>query len=215
MPELCSAEAEQALGLKHKYHIGADSTAPLGLLVHGRAGNFDLMWAFRRTLPESFNIITPQAPEPDALGGFSWWPVDLPREDFKARAEKAAEGIERFLSVGLSYYNLSPRLIVAYGFSQGAGLLSVVLQRSPNLFTAVALLAGFVIKQGDTPLSEGPRVFIGHGSRDGVVPLDKALEGKRHLEARGLNVELVQDDVEHKVGTQAMRRLSEWVRIGV
>lgn len=170
------------------------------------------MWTFARGIPSEWNIIAPQAPLPDPIGGFSWWAVG---EETISRTEidRAGDLLEHFIDKVPSHYGLNPKFIVACGFSQGAGVLSVLLSRNPNLFRGVAILAGFVIKpeQELSAAASSTKVFIGHGTNDQTVPLSKAEWGRDWLWARGYEVTFVADDVGHKVGTQGMRALKEWI----
>jgi len=168
-------------------------------------------------LPEGVTILAPQAFLSDPVGGFSWWDVSTyPRGEDALISTREAIGEARsrllsFLDNAVSYYKLAPRKVIALGFSQGAGLLSSVVQREPSRFSGVGLLAGFVIKEGE-PAAFGalPPIFIGHGELDEVVPLALAHEGKSYLESRGHLTELHTDPVGHKLGSSGMRALKEW-----
>ena len=203
----CSPEALKALGLHHKIRLGSDPTAPLVFLVHGRAGNYDVMWAFRRCIPESFSIIAPQAPQADPVGGFSWW--DIASSSAKEGGGSAASQVVAFVTAAEAFYGLTPRCRLACGFSQGAGTLSVVLQRN-SLFSGVALLAGFVVETECFSGNPQIPIFMAHGLVDEMVPIERARHGRDILEARGFSVEFVEDDVGHKIGTGGMRALSRW-----
>lgn len=198
---------DPALGLEHKLRLCGDPSAPLLVMAHGRAGNYDVMWTFARCAPEPCNIIAPQAFLPDPIGGFSWWLVDGMSA---ADVTFAAERLQSFIESAVSSLDLRPRKLVAYGFSQGAGLLSVLVQSRPRWLNGLALLAGFVIKSEAAVTPPSTRILMAHGSRDPVVSLAKARSGSEILKARGFEVELVSDDVEHKVGAGGMRRLKEW-----
>lgn len=205
-------DARSALGLQHKYLLSNDPTAPLIFLVHGRAGTLDVMWTFKRTLPEECSIIAPQAPRPDRIGGFSWWDVEAGRH-IHADTVAASQTLTKFLKESCKYYGLRPRTQLALGFSQGAGLLSLTIQREPNLLAGTALLAGFVLREpvsGLTPpLSE---VLMLHGSQDDIVPAAQAREGAEYLRTLGFSVHFHEDPVGHKVGAAGMRILGEWNR---
>src|SRR5690606_11799765 len=147
-------------------------------LVHGRAGTFDVMWAVRRCLPERCNILAPQAPEPDILGGYSWWDVESLAAS-PASAAQAWQVLSRFMANARSPYGLSPLNDAALGFSQGAGILSLLLQRTPDAFSAIALLAGCVIPEPDAPSSPSyPAVLMAYGSDDDIVPIPRAEAGR-------------------------------------
>lgn len=212
MPEKAAIDAENILGLAHKLELGGDASAPLAFLVHGRAGNFDVMWTFRRCLPEGSNIIAPQAFLNDAIGGYSWWSVNPTSPGLDdAAVDAAAAKLREFIERSIEFYKLSPSKIFALGFSQGAGLLSIMLQRDPAFFSGAALLAGFVVKQPETARKPSTKVFIGHGSEDEVVPIDKARRGAEFLKGRGFDVAYTEDPVGHKVGAAAVRELKSWL----
>lgn len=199
-----------SLHLHHKYLLSADPAAPLVFLVHGRAGTYDVMWTFRRTLPENCSIIAPQAPRKDRLGGFSWWDVENGQRNADA-AIQAAPLLLDFLVKAPVHYGLRPRLCIALGFSQGAGMLSFIIQQQPQLLSGVALLAGFVIPAPSAQISRAlPQILMLHGSADEVVPAATAKQGAEHLRKLGFDVQFHEDPVGHKVGSAGMRILSQW-----
>lgn len=204
-----STEARRELGLRHKYYLCGDRSAPLVFLIHGRAGTFDVMWAFRRCLPEHCNIIAPQAPEPDELGGYSWWDVNVGGASLEA-ATPSLQLLQRFINASPAHYSLEPQAQIALGFSQGAGILSLLLQSGAHPLSGVALLAGFVIEAADASAPPRPRVFMAHGTNDDIIPVSRALRGKEFLEKRGFEVEFHEDAVGHKVGAPSMRHLTDW-----
>ena len=203
-----NSEAELSLGLRHKYFLSSDRTAPVVFLVHGRAGNFDVMWTFRRCIPEKFSIIAVQAPLKDPLGGYSWWNVEE-RFDLASHANTINK-LTKFIQAVPLFYELKPSKNIALGFSQGGAILSILLQQKPSLFAAVGLLASFVIPISDARGTEIP-IFIGHGETDDVIPITKAEQGVNHLQSLGFNVQYFTDPVGHKIGTQGMRELKRWI----
>ncbi len=206
-----SNEAELVLGLKHKYVLSSNKDSPVVYLVHGRAGNFDVMWTFRKVISESCSIISVQAPLNDEIGGFSWW--DIRSTDAKTDQLSGAETLRNFIRTSINYYNLKPSKTIAIGFSQGGATLSILSQNSPELLSAVAILAGFVIKVDHNEiLSDNyPKMFIAHGEEDEIVPIEKAKKGVLYLEEKGFSVLFTSDNVGHKVGVSAMRELKEWI----
>lgn len=206
-----STEQVAQTGLSYSYELSEDRSAPLLVMVHGRAGNLRVMWPFRRSAPPQCNVMAVQAPYPDPIGGFSWWLLQPGKERYYEEAGHAAAALRSWLERAIAYHQLTPTRTVAFGFSQGAGTLSVLLQEHPQLFDGVALLAGFVIQRAPEshPLP-AIRILIAHGSNDETVPISVAHQGAEYLRARGASVELVEDPVGHKVGSSGMRRLREW-----
>lgn len=205
-------------GLEHKVRIGSDLKAPLIILVHGRAGNFDVMWTFKRAIPSHWNVIAPQAPlaesqqaDSQPLGGFSWWEVREGSRGEPAAMQGAASLLSTFVIHARDYYKLAPQALLGVGFSQGAGLISVVLQRPHQPFKAVGLLAGFVIKNHH-PVDIRPcPVQICHGERDEVVPFDLARTGAEQLKSLGFSVSIASDPVGHKIGPAGVRGLKSFL----
>lgn len=204
------------LSLVYKPLLTENPSAPLLFLVHGRAGNVDVMWTFKSYFPKGWNIVSMQAPLPDPLGGFSWWQV----QNVEVTLEAITDGVRKldaFINEFISAYGLTPSALFGAGFSQGAASLSYLIQKAPTRFQAVALLAGFIIRER-VPLSiletsqQRPEVFMAHGTKDDVVTIERALEGKEYLENLNFPVQFITDDVGHKVGTTGMRGLRDFLQ---
>ena len=208
--ERATPEAEASLRLLHKIRFGSSPAEPVVFLVHGRRGNFDVMATFRRCFPDSWTLISVQAILPEA-NGFSWWDISNPSP--RGDIDHAYEVLRDFLTKACPFYGLTSTKKFAVGFSQGAALLSIYLQRSPAELTGVGLLAGFVFsdKKKREDFTVLPKIFIAHGTTDEVVPISKAKDGMKYLEQIGSRVTFVEDTVGHKVGVNGMNRLKEWV----
>lgn len=204
-------EQEAAAGLLYKIRPGDSAESPVAFLVHGRAGTFDVMSPFRRVIPAQWTIIAPQAPLADPIGGYSWWQVSE-HGAVSDRAVEAAEGLARFSGAVLAQHVLTPRSVIALGFSQGAGTLSLWMRITTLPLAGVALLAGFAVHSERTPLvTPKPKLFVAHGSKDEVIPLSRARAGLDSLRAEGFEVTSVEEDVGHKVGSAGMTALKEWI----
>jgi len=203
---------EEFVGLKFIHRACGDAQAPLIILVHGRAGNAQVMWAFDRTLPERANVVSFEAFLPDALGGFSWWDMasEQPIEPEIMRARDRLQfAIERYVEL----FSLQPAKTIALGFSQGSVLLSAAVLTGTLRLDGIGVLAGFVSKVGGPSLIQGhPSVFVAHGDADDVLSVEKARKGVQRLKSYGLSVTYVEEEgVGHKVGVQGMRGLKEWI----
>ncbi len=200
------------LSLIHKISVHAGAGAPLALLVHGRAGNVDVMSTFYRSIPASHNILSVQAPYPDPIGGFSWWMVD--EQGFNwSLCERSARQLGEFLQEAMHTYKLEPRFIYALGFSQGSAILSVIAQQQPQRLRGLAILAGFVVElENARPVEtqSSTAIFWAHGSEDSIVRISRALRGVAYLQKLGFHVDFVEDPVGHKVGKLGMARLKDW-----
>lgn len=211
MRQVSTEEQEQYVGLRFIHRAESDPSAPLVVLVHGRAGTAEVMWAFDRLIPSGCSVVSFQAFLPDVLGGFSWWdmasPDPLEPAILRAR-DKLLFALERYIDL----HNLHPRKMVALGFSQGSVLLSASVLTDALHLDGLGILAGFLYKGGDVPaIRARPEVFIAHGSNDEVISVAKARKGGERLRALGLSVEYIEEEVGHKVGVQGTRALKEWL----
>lgn len=197
----------QVAGLRFKHLCSCGADAPLFVLVHGRAGNFDVMWAFKRVMPEGVNLLAPQAPLSDGAG-FSWWEIGKPKEEMRAAAQDAANGLGVFVESYVAANKLTPRAVVLVGFSQGGALISVLAQNGRMAINGVALLASFAIKIAGSRVA--CPVFIAHGSSDEIITISQSESSRDYLKSCGAEVTFVVDDVGHKVGVSGMRALKEW-----
>ncbi|MFN4894655.1 MAG: alpha/beta hydrolase [Pseudomonadota bacterium] len=207
-----STESEEALtSLKFIYRSGAHASAPLVVLVHGRAGNRSVMWTFERSIPEECHVVAFQAFLPDVLGGWSWWDMTTPGS--KRDAILAAAGrFSRALKAFVDLYRLTPTKIVGMGFSQGSVLLSAVALRGFADFDGVAVLAGFVFLPGEPPsIPKKPAILVAHGVLDETIPVTQARDGVSSLKRLGFDVTYVEEEVGHKVGIEGTRAIKTWL----
>jgi phospholipase/carboxylesterase len=171
------------------------------------------MWAFERCLPQNAAVVSFEAFIPDPVGGKSWWEMN---EGIATPPEKIAAAIARVsfaLEQLLALENLHPQHTVFLGFSQGAALISTGMLSGELRGAGFALLCGLVPRfaLGSAKLSSpAPRVFIAHGSKDAVIGVERAYEARDELTKLGLQVEYVEDEVEHRLGIQGTRGLKEW-----
>jgi predicted esterase len=79
--------------------------------------------------------------------------------------------IDRALEQTFSRYAVDPTRLAIGGFSDGASYALSLGITNGDLFTHVlAFSPGFVAPAGKTGL---PRIFVSHGTRDGVLPIDR------------------------------------------
>ena len=222
--ESTEIEAEES-GLFYRVFLPenrSDKKIPAVFLVHGRAGNAKVMWTFSKALQGTgAAVITPQAFIEDPIGGFSWWDVSGGRKAPLEELVFARDKLESFIELVSKQFEFDNSRIFAAGFSQGAGILSLLSLHRPSIFQGLALLAGFVPRvcieenfQVDLSLIERkvspPDFFIAHGSEDKIIPLERAMAAKTYLESLNAEVEFHQEPVGHKVGSLSVKALGKW-----
>lgn len=202
---------EARIGLRFLYRAGADRYAPLVVFIHGRAGNRSVMWPFERGVPEHCHIVSFEAFLPDPIGGWSWWDMQTPGSKREA-IHYAANKFTNSLAAFIAHYGLEPRARIGLGFSQGSVLLSAVTLLELTPFDGIGILAGFVFLPERKPsIAERLSVFVAHGTKDQTISIERARTGVRTLKSWGVQVEFIEEDVEHKVGIQGTRALKSWI----
>lgn len=186
---------------------------PTVVMLHGRYGNENVMWIFRKTVPLNWLKIAPRAILPDR-GGYSWllqagdeWPALPAFDDAVAVVTSFIESLPRV-------YNADPEFIYLMGFSQGAAVSYATAIRHPHLVQAIAGLVGFVPEDCDTAsgysaLRNMP-IFMAVGREDERVPYERAEMCHRTLETAGVDLTYREYDTGHKVNSQGLLDLTEW-----
>ncbi len=191
--------------LSGSYHLTLGSTEDLILMVHGKAGNRQVMKIFEKSFPSEANFIYPEADLPDPLGGFSWW-LDSNNSNFTIAADK----LSLFLEETIAKFELRPKRIIACGFSQGGACLSWLAQSKEGLFSHLIMICSFYLQQTNQ-LSVYPNTFIYHGLSDQVVNVSEAVKAVEFLTARQASVTLVSDLQGHKISSKGMKSLKDWI----
>ncbi len=107
------------------------------------------------------------------------------------------------------------RRIDLMGFSQGAAMSNVLAFLYPQRIRKTGILAGFVPSGLEElvpkrPL-EGKPFFVTHGTKDEMVPIERARASMVLLEQAGANVTYCEDQVGHKVGVTCLRALKDFL----
>ncbi len=196
-----------------------ESTKPsprLLLLIHGFTGDENSMWVFARDLPTSYWIVAPRAPYAAAQGGYSWRPPQFETlNQFSLdQLRAAAEALIRLVDEYSASAGLEASTFDVMGFSQGAAMSSLLAFLYPERVRKVGILAGFVPGGLEELVPQHPLVgkpfFVVHGTKDQMVPIERARASIKVLERAGANVTYCEDEVGHKVSVTCLRALKKF-----
>lgn len=233
--QAASADLIAKTGLDFRIYQSSDKPSGLLVLVHGRAGNKDLMWIFSKMAqglaPEERPwIVAPQGFVSDIKDSFSWWPHHAKLADDagpELRRERLAEvlsgvtHLDNFILRIQEIFEIPAKRTFAAGFSQGGANLGTLALLNPALLQGVALLSSFIplavmqetshwqaeVQSGAVLL---PPFFLFHGTEDEIIPFSRAEQTRDFLEPLCSSLEFVTDSVGHKVSSQGIRSLSSW-----
>lgn len=191
---------------------------PVMLLLHGWTGDENSMWIFTSRLPKEMLLIVPRGLYTTPLGGFGWHPYQggtWPRmDDFRDAVEAITELLvpENFLDFLVDETSFSR--IRMLGFSQGAALASVYAMMHPNRVVSFAGLSGFLPDGSSSIITSRPLknipAFIAHGTKDELVPVERARRGVGVLRKAGAVVTYCEDDVGHKLSLSCFQGLESF-----
>jgi phospholipase/carboxylesterase len=200
-------------GLAYRYEMpDAPGPYPTAVMLHGRNGDEDVMWVFRRVVPRPWLIVAPRAPLADSEL-YSWliqprgqWP-DL------AAFDLAVEALARFLRALPRLYNADPDRTYLMGFSQGAAVAIAAALRHPTLARGVAALVGFAPSAPEADVAgrlDGLPAFLAVGTEDETIPYAQSQHAADLLRRAGADLTYREYDIGHKLTTEGMRDLREW-----
>jgi len=210
--EIRSAELA---GLTVKYRLPALGDAlPLIVLLHGWTGDEDSMWVFADKLPQQAILAAPRGLYPSPFGGYGWYPHEARSWPPLSAFEPAMERIWILLKNEL-FARADIEQVRLVGFSQGAALAYSLALTQPDRIERVGGLSGFVpdgVKEAAAPgRLNGLPIFVTHGARDDLVPVERARAGVELLQWAGAQVSYCEDDVGHKLSAACFRSLKHFM----
>jgi phospholipase/carboxylesterase len=195
-------------------------------LIHGWTGDENSMWVFTRGLSNEYWMIAPRAPHATGTIGYSWRSLKPePAGNYQGNVfgrptlemlKPAAESLISLVDAYNSSVGIDSMQFDVMGFSQGAAMANVVGLLHPGRVRRMVVLAGFVplgLEEvvNKRPL-DGKSVFVAHGTRDELVPVDRARASIELLEKAGANVTYCEDEVGHKVSATCLRALESFLK---
>ena len=200
-------------GLAYRYQMpNGPGPYPTAVLLHGRMGDEDVMWIFRKAVPRPWLAVAPRAPLADR-DLFSWliqppgeWP-DL------AAFTPAVDALVRFLRVLPGLYNADPERIYLMGFSQGAAVAFSLALTRPGLVRGVVGLVGFAPDAAADEVAgslDGMPVFMAAGSEDETIPPARSQHAAELLRGAGADLEYHTYPIGHKMTSEGIEDLRQW-----
>ena len=182
----------------------------LAFVLHGRGANKeDLLDLGQILAADGWAVVLPDAPISWG-GGYAWYAELDPgsRPPARARARHAARPLSRRGSRNVA--RKPPSLRISQG---GVTSLDVALHQ-PALVARVACLSGYLSLEDAPagPIAPLVRVFMGHGSEDEMIPLERARASREALEAREVAVAWHEYAMPHSIVGAEVEDLRSWIR---
>jgi len=192
----------------------------LVVFVHGYGadGNdlINIGTEWRDALPDAA-FVSPHAPRPcgQAPTGREWFPLTFRNPDERWNGVNMAAGsLDTFLDAELARHKLPPSALALVGFSQGTMMsLHVGLRRAQPL-AAIIGYSGMLILKGDSDIEgyqpqirSAPPIWLAHGDRDDLIPVQALFHSTNALAAMEVPVEWhIEAGFSHEIGPEALRQ---------
>lgn len=202
--------------VKYRQPHGEGPFSPI-VLLHGWTGDENSMWIFSSKLPEDSLLIAPRAIFPNPGGGFSWYENRKHQWPNMEEFSEAIEALDELLT-DQGHFQINFDQLRVVGFSQGAALAYCYAFRGKQPLKALAGLSGFLPEGAEKAMNdgtgkkriEGMPIFIAHGTKDQIVPVNRARAGIQALQQAGANVIYCEDDVGHKLSASCFRGMQNF-----
>ncbi len=187
------------------------------LMLHGFTGDENSMWVFARDLPSHYWIVAPRAPHVTEPSGYSWRPLHAGTYGRPSleQLRPAAEALIRLVDAYQLSAKIDARVFDLMGFSQGAAMSNLLVFLYPERIRKTGILAGFVPSGLDELVAQRPLAgkpfFVAHGTKDEMVPVERARASIEILEQAGAQVTYCEDEVGHKVSLTCLRALKDFL----
>lgn len=193
------------------------SNPHLLVMLHGWTGDENSMWTFTHGLSVDTWIIAPRAPHAASPDGFSWRPVNQSAFGFPTldTLAPAAEKLITLIDEYCASIKLNAKQIDIMGFSQGAAMTNLIGMLYPDRVRKMGVLAGFVPEGLEELILQKPltgkNIFVAHGTRDQMIPIDRARASMALLEQAGAQITYCEDNVGHKLSANCLRALERYL----
>ena len=106
--------------------------------------------------------------------------------------------------------------IVLGGFSQGCAMALLAGLRYPERLAGLVCMSGYLPLAGSTAAERHDAnalvpIFMAHGERDGVIPIDRATASRDALAKLGYSVQWHEYPMEHSVCMEEVQALNAWL----
>ena len=196
-PLMLGAACDSHLYVPASYR--AERPAPLVLLLHGAGGHARQGLGLLRSLADAAGLLLLAPASRDRT-----WDLLVDR-----RYGPDAAMIDRALEQTFSRYAIDPVRLAIGGFSDGASYALSLGITNGDLFTHVlAFSPGLMAPAGRTG---SPRIFVSHGVRNGVLPIDRCSRSiVPELKRGGYDVLYREFDGEHSISLEIALEAIGW-----
>lgn len=198
---------------------GRGTPTRLLLLIHGFSANEFHLASYGPLVDPAarFLVAAPRGPIHIPVDGAAWWDIDLATFEFDYSLLPASlAALDRTIDELCAARGMTRADAIIGGFSQGGALsLALAYRRGAAPVGGVICLSGFVIGDGhidwDVAAHAGTQAFVGHGTQDTFIGLDRLAETVALLAGGGVTVDSHQYPIGHDISLDELTQVAAWL----
>jgi phospholipase/carboxylesterase len=214
--------SEKRLSLTH--HLAKprnhSEKTPLLLLLHGFGANEDDLFSLAPYLDERFMIVSARAPVTIQPHSYAWFNLNFTPEGVVVDLEEARRNLDKlhkFINELIDTYQIDRHSVYLMGFSQGAMMSLAVALTYPGTAAAVVSMSGRLLSQTLDRISDkdaliGLPIFIAHGTRDELLPIQYARNARAILSEFPVDLTYREYDMGHEVSAESIDDIMRWLK---
>jgi phospholipase/carboxylesterase len=199
---------------------GLEGKPPLLLLLHGYGANEDDLFSLAPYLDERFMIVSARAPIMLQPMSYAWFNLGFTPQGIVVNPDEvksSRQTIHKFVGEVLAAYECDPKAVYLMGFSQGAMMSMAVALTYPGTAAGVVAMSGRVLSQTldlipDKDALTGLPVFMAHGARDTLIPIDNGRDARSKLSALPVALTYREYDMGHEISYESLKDVTEWLK---
>lgn len=192
---------------------------PVIILLHGVGSNEEDLFGLASHLPDNFRVISARAPITLGSGSYAWYQVDFSTGKpvyNQAQEQKSRETIITFIEEIKEKYKLESEQVYIGGFSQGGIMTYSVGLTKPELVAGIVVMSGRLLEEIKPNIASKEKlknlaVFMSHGTKDNVLPVQYAREAKHFLQTLDMAPAYKEYAEGHGINQQMLVDLKAWL----
>lgn len=193
---------------------------PLLIILHGYGADKYNLLKLTKYFPEYF-VVSLKAPIDIPDSGNAWCDIYY-KSGIKSynleQLEESRQRVFKFVEYVISEYNIDSSDVNLLGFSQGAVMAHSLVLSKPEIFNSVITLSGFIYEDyinpilGDIEKIKELNIFIGHGSKDTIVPIEKDVKSTELLDTHDVKYTFKEYGIGHEISPEEIKDIQEWLK---
>jgi len=205
------------MAIEHRERPAAGEPEGLLVLFHGRGADEHDLFPLLEVLDHDRRLlgVTPRGPLRLPPGGAHWYALHQLGFPDPSTFLPTYEALGGWLDSYAEEHGIAPDRTVLGGFSQGAVMTYAIgLGRGRPRPAAMIALSGFMPTVPGFELAleaPFPRIAIGHGTFDEVIPVNWSRKARETLEPAGAEVLYREYPLPHAVDPRFLAELAPWI----